>query len=400
MNEPHAPIYFYGQYHLFYQHNPIGPYWGNIHWGHAVSDDMVRWRDLPIALKPGQSDADPDGCWSGSAVIDDEGIPVLFYTAGNLSQSPSQLIASAKSTFQEDRDNDLIAWKKRDEPVVVQQEGQVWFGNFRDPFLWREEEIWYMLVGTGFLGVGGTAMLYTSNDLENWTYRNYFYVGNYAKYPKSGRMWELPVFLKLGQSRLGEDRYIFIVNPWFGEPSEHYNKFMYYWIGTFEKESYRFIPEEEAPQTFVFGEHFTGPSGFIEQRGRAIIFSLIQDFRTDKQQYKAGWAHCAGLPIELKWGADNQLTVAPIEELKALRKSKLLSLSDKTMEKANEALSIIQGDVLEILLELRPQSAEKYGIKLRCTADGAEETLIYYDRNMHEFNVDKTKSNLDLDVRI
>ncbi len=399
MNEPHAPLYFKGQYHLFYQHNPIGPYWGNIHWGHAVSKDLVQWRDLPVALSPGKSDRDPDGCWSGSAVIDDDGIPMLFYTAGDHSQSPDQIIASARSMFQEDGDNDLTAWKKTVEPVVVQQEGQGWFGNFRDPFLWRDQETWYMLVGTGILGEGGTAMLYTSEDLRSWTYRSYLYTGDYAKFPKSGRMWELPVFLKIGQSDQGIDKYILIVNPWFGEPSEYYNKFMYYWIGTFDKEIYRFIPDDETPQTFVFGEHYTGPSGFFDEQGRAIIFSLIQDFRTDNQQYHAGWAHNAGLPIELKLDSDNKLSVAPIEELKALRKSKLVSLSDMTMEEANVPLRLIKENMLEIIVELQPESAEKYGIKLRCTPDGAEETLIYYDRIIHEFNVDKTKSSLDPEVR-
>lgn len=400
MNEPHAPFFFNGQYHLFYQHNPHGPYWGNIHWGHAVSRDMVQWRDLPMALSPGKYDVDPDGCWSGSAIMDDEGLPMLFYTAGDHSRSPDQLIASARSAFRVDQDNDLKAWIKSADPVVVQREGQGWFGNFRDPFLWKEEDTWYMLVGTGILGKGGAAILYTSKDLQDWTCRDYFYVGNYSKYPKTGRMWELPVFLKIGSSGdVSKDKYIFIVNPWFGEPSEYYNKFMFYWLGTFDKESCRFIPDDEIPQTFVFGEHFTGPSGIIDPKGRAVIFSLLQDFRTDKQQYHAGWAHCAGLPIELKLGADNLLTVAPIEELQALRKSKLVSLSDMTKEETNSQLEFIHEAMLEIILELQPSSAGQYGIKLRRTPDGAEETLIYYDRNKREFNVDKTKSSLDPDAR-
>lgn len=395
MNEPHAPLYFNGQYHLFYQHNPIGPYWGNIHWGHAVSEDLVYWRDLPAALTPCKQDVDPDGCWSGSAGIDNEGVPILFYTAGDHSQSPGQLIASARSTFKEDGDNDLINWIKTDTPVVVQQEGQGWFGNFRDPFLWKEEETWYMLVGTGILGVGGTAILYISENLVDWTNHGYFYVGDYAKYPKTGRMWELPVFLKLRSSGDGPDKYILIINPWFGEPSEYYNKFMYYWIGTFDKETCRFIPDDETPQTFVFGEQFTGPSGFIDHRGRAVLFSLIQDFRTDCQQYEAGWAHSAGLPIELKLDQDNRLAVSPIEELAALRRKKLVDLRELTMKEANAELQSVKGEMLEIILEIRPESAEKYGIKLRCTPDGTEETLIYYDRAKCEFSVDRTKSSLD-----
>ncbi|MFE5334257.1 LamG-like jellyroll fold domain-containing protein, partial [Embleya sp. NPDC056575] len=83
MNEPHAPVYFKGKYHIFYQHDPFGPYWGQIHWGHAVSTDMVHWRDLPIALAPAADSIGPDGCWSGSAHVDGDRGPVLFFTGGD-----------------------------------------------------------------------------------------------------------------------------------------------------------------------------------------------------------------------------------------------------------------------------------------------------------------------------
>lgn len=81
MNEAHAPIYYNGQYHLFYQHNPQGPYWHQIHWGHWVSDDMVHWENVRPALAPEAGILDPDGAWSGSAAYDRNGNPVLFYTA-------------------------------------------------------------------------------------------------------------------------------------------------------------------------------------------------------------------------------------------------------------------------------------------------------------------------------
>ena len=64
MNEPHAPLYWNGRYHIFYQFNPHGPYWGNIHWGHAVSEDLVHWTHLPIALAP-EPGSDSVGAWSG-----------------------------------------------------------------------------------------------------------------------------------------------------------------------------------------------------------------------------------------------------------------------------------------------------------------------------------------------
>ena len=71
MNDPNGPIYWNGQYHMFYQYNPDGAYWGNMHWGHAVSPDMVHWRHLPVALAPTPGSPDADGCFTGTAVIQD-----------------------------------------------------------------------------------------------------------------------------------------------------------------------------------------------------------------------------------------------------------------------------------------------------------------------------------------
>jgi beta-fructofuranosidase len=83
MNDPNGLIQWRGRYHLFYQYNPNGPFHGTIHWGHAVSDDLVRWRDLPIALAPTPhpegTRPDRDGVYSGCAV-DNDGVPTLVYT--------------------------------------------------------------------------------------------------------------------------------------------------------------------------------------------------------------------------------------------------------------------------------------------------------------------------------
>ena len=79
LNDPNGLIQWNGEYHMFYQYNPNGPFHGTIHWGHAVSADLVHWRHLPIALAPEAGTADEDGCWSGCAV-DDSGVPTLIYS--------------------------------------------------------------------------------------------------------------------------------------------------------------------------------------------------------------------------------------------------------------------------------------------------------------------------------
>src|SRR3569623_1783532 len=79
MNDPNGPIWWKGQYHLFYQLNPHAAVWGDMHWGHAVSPDMIHWRHQPIALAPPPGGADSEGCYSGSAVVFD-GKPIFIYT--------------------------------------------------------------------------------------------------------------------------------------------------------------------------------------------------------------------------------------------------------------------------------------------------------------------------------
>src|ERR1700752_2838788 len=86
MNDPNGPIYWKGHYHMFFQYNPNAAVWGDMHWAHAVSDDMIHWRHLPVALAPTPDGDDADGCFTGSAV-DDRGTATILYT-GVKSVSP------------------------------------------------------------------------------------------------------------------------------------------------------------------------------------------------------------------------------------------------------------------------------------------------------------------------
>ncbi len=83
MNEPHATVYYNGTYHLFFQQNIVGTYWRNICWGHLVSPDLVRWKPVREAITATENSVVPDGVWSGNAAYDVNGVPLLFFTAGN-----------------------------------------------------------------------------------------------------------------------------------------------------------------------------------------------------------------------------------------------------------------------------------------------------------------------------
>jgi len=394
MNEPHAPIFFNGQYHLFYQHNPQGPYWHQIHWGHWVSDDLVHWRDLPIALAPEKDAVDPDGVWSGSAAYDENGIPALFFTAGDDSAKPNQRVGLARSTYLEDGDNDLVCWVKHPEPIIVQPQGEgLVTGDFRDPFVWKEGDTWYLLIGSGTESSGGTALAYTSKNMIDWEYRGPFYMSDIQEYPYLGPVWELPVLLPLGTDREGKVKHIFLISP--VGPGADVEVF--YWIGTFDKEQFRFIPDSKEPQLIDVGDfHFTGPSGMVDPKtGRKLIFTIAQGERTPHLDYSSGWAHNGGLPVSVYLREDGRLGVEPIEELHSLRGEKLASFREKPLEEANELLANVRGDMLEIQVELEAKDAEQIGIKVRRSPNGEEETLIYYDIAEEALRVNRMKTTLD-----
>ncbi|MCR6107503.1 GH32 C-terminal domain-containing protein [Salipaludibacillus agaradhaerens] len=394
MNEPHAPLYYKGRYHLFYQHNPQGPYWGNIHWGHWISEDLIHWRDMSVALSPEKDHVDPDGTWSGCAHYDEEGVPVLFFTAGDNRCLPNQRIGLARSTVKQDGDIELKKWIKHSEPVLIQPEGfDLDDDGFRDPFVWKEGAIWYQLVGSGINGRGGTALLFESDDLYKWTFKGPLYVTDPAKYPFLGRVWELPILLPLGMDNSGKEKHIFIISPIGDEADVE----VFYWIGTWDRENGRFLPEEEEPQLFDLGDfHFTGPSAMIDPKtGRLILFTIAQGERSIEYEYASGWAHNGGLPVELYLAGDARLKFRPIIEVETLRKKKLLDVSQKTVADVNQALKEISGDMLEIQVTFQAREGGCCGLYVRQSDDRKEETLLYYDFSTQVFSADRSKTTLD-----
>ena len=401
MNEPHAPLYYNGRYHLFYQYNPRGPFWNHIYWGHWVSDDLAHWRDAPPALEP-EAGLDPDGVWSGSACLDADGKPVLFYTAGDFSAFPTQSVALARSV--DPADGELTQWTKHPKPVVEQRPGQGLFGEFRDPFVWEEGGVWYMLVGagTGEPDGGGTAFVYTSaGDFSEWTYRGPLFVSDYKKYPYLGVMWELPVLLPLPKLEDGRHvpsgKHVLLICPWGEGAKVEVN----YWIGEWNRDVCRFVPDHDEPGLMDVGDfHFTGPSGMIDQAtGRALLFTIAQGERTPEIDYDCGWSHGAGLPVSLTLRPDGRLGFEPIEELRLLRGRKLLEARG-ALEPMNERLERVQGDALEIRCTFESVRAMRYGLAVRRSPGGEEETLLAYDASTERLEVDRTRSTLDASERI
>ena len=394
MNEPHAPLYYDGRYHLFYQHNPSGPYWGNIHWGHWVSDDLVHWEPLPPALAPEADAVDPDGCWSGNATTGPDGTPTLFYTAGDTTRTPDQAVATA--TPADPEDGNLVEWNK--EGLVLEHPGDadLTAGDFRDPFVWREDDTWYCLVGAGVEDEGGTALVYESADFQTWERRGHLHRADHSQYPFLGPVWELPVLLPVG-THADREKHVFLVSP--VGPGADVEVF--YWIGEWDPETCSFVPDHDDPRRIDYGDsHFTGPSGFDDpERDRPVLFTITQDDRRPREQYQAGWAHSGGLPVSLSLHPDGRLRVEAISELTALREQQLVDISTRQVSEANRKLNTIASHTVECLLELSTAGADRYGLALKEDASLDERTLVYYDERDGDITLHREQGSQSVDFR-
>ena len=418
MNEPHAPVYYNGMYHLFYQQNMSGSYWKNICWGHLVSTDMVNWKPVKEAITPTEDTVVPDGVWSGGATTDVNGVPLLFFTAGNDAYSQVEGLISNQNigvAYPADlSDSELTEWVICDELAIAQKAGEGRRGEFRDPHIWKEGDTWCMTICTGSTenSSSGSAILYTTDVLElqadgtvkqNWVYRGPIY--EMENQPITyGRTWELPVVLPLSNEEGTISKYIFIFSP---APADIADNKIFYFLGDFDVDTGKFTPDERfngVPDILDYGANvFTGPSGLIDPvSGDAIIFSIMQDQRGAGEQGASCWAHTVGLARKL-WLTDDgtDVKMAPVEALTTLEEEVLIDATDLTLEQANEKLSQVSGDMLHIRLTVDISQASEFGINLKqggkwdCTTytyDAASETIFGSTENRGEGCKTKTVS--------
>lgn len=380
MNDPNGLIQWRGRYHLFYQHHPDGPLWDDMHWGHAVSDDLVRWRHLPIALAPTPGGPDEDGVFSGCAV-DHDGVPTLVYSGV---RGKEQLVCLA--TAADPDDPDLVEWRKDPgNPVIpVAPPGSDWVA-YRDPCVWREGDAWYMVHGAGIVDVGGAALLYRSADLRDWDYLGPIRVGEIARREPiwTGSMWECPQFFPLG------DKHVLLISVWYRNPPEPSTLYIAALIGTFDGQ--RFTPERE--EVFDAGAGYA-PQTMRDERGRRLCWSWIRETRSREAITAAGWAGAMSLPYVFSPRPDGLLGVAPAPELAALRGAHT-RLGETTLAEGARPLADVSGDCLELALELDPGDAATVGLIVRRSPDGAEATRIAYTPASGRLAIERERSSLD-----
>lgn len=366
MNDPNGLIQWQGQYHLFYQHNPEAAYWGNMHWGHAVSDDLVRWTHLPIALAPTPGGADKDGCFSGCAV-DWDGVPTLVYTGV---QPEVQCLAVSH--------DGLLTWQKHPRsPVIGGPPEGLDVTGFRDPYVWREADgLWRLALGSGIRGQGGAVLLYRSSNLLDWDYLPPLCVGDIAR---NGYNWECPNFFPLG------DRHVLIVSP------ELLGKAIYM-AGDYGGLS--FTPRVEGDVDG--GGSLYAPQVMRNAQGRRLLWGWLREGRSREAQIAAGWSGAMSLPRELALLPDGRLGSRPAPELRALRQEHI-RLASLDIGSDIVPLPGVQGDALEIVLRLNLGEAEGIDLLVRRSPDSQEQTCFRYDRATGHLECDRAQASLSPD---
>jgi len=394
--DPNGAFYANGRYHLMYLYNQTDL--GYV-WGHASSKDLLHWRHHPSAIGPGEGDA---GCFSGGAFVDKDGRVILSYWG----LWDAQGICLAFSD-----DEHFDRWTKSPaNPVIKSTEsgiheiadknGETLLVGAADPSqVWEKDGRYYILTGNllvlNKLGRGGDAppeeqgdrlYLFVSDDLQKWEYVHSFYERRDGWTDRSEDNM-CPSFLPLpcspdGGPPSGKHLLLFI----------SHNKGCQYYVGRYEGD--KFLPENHGRMTWIDNAYFA-PEALVDDKGRQIMWSWVFDDRPDDVRTASGWTGTYGLPRTLWVGEDGTLRMRPVEELKALRQE----------EKAEHALTVKAGEelmlegfgkeLLELEITMVPGGASRCGVKVCCSPDAREETVLFYDAEDGMLKCDTTRCSVE-----
>lgn len=303
MNDPNGFSWFKGYYHMFYQYYPYAAEWGPMHWGHARSKDLVHWETLPVALTPDELD---DGCFSGSAVVYEDKL-WLIYTGHHLTDPEDS------EAFYEDQN---LAWSE-DGIHFVKYEGnpvlQVPTDNtkhFRDPKVWQDKGVFYMVLGSQGKDGLGRALLYQSKDLRQW--EEVRVLAKAADAESEGYMWECPDFFPL----MGQD--VLLMSPQGLEPQgdrfRNLNQTGYLLGHATDRKEFTRGQFEEIDH----GHDFYATQTMLTPDGRRVMVAWMNAWDSPMQEKADGWAGALTIPREL-YLRDERIYQRPIQEMRLLR---------------------------------------------------------------------------------
>lgn len=376
MNDPNGLCEWQGRYHLFYQFYPPGR--DHVHWGHAVSEDLVRWRDLPLALYP---DKERD-CYSGQTLVEPHRVIAIYHgtESGNS-------IATASDPL-------LLNWRKHPGnpviPMVPVDENGLPYRVF-DPCIWKEADGYYALSGT-YQGPRVTVNcrnvdhLFRSKDLARWEHLGPLILDGYFTEP--GEDGAVPNFWPIGN---GKHMLLFFSHKRAGQ----------YYVGDYDAASHRFAPNYHGRMNYgpIAVGSLHAPSATVDAKGRFLAVFNVQEGKKAK-----GWEGVVTLPRHLSLNADNSLRIEPVQEVASLRAHHRQVGGTDIPANGEVALPGIRGKAMEIKAVLRPQGAREVGLSVLRSPDGAEQTRISFysgdSRQLHtsSLEVDVSAASLHSDV--
>ncbi|KAL6652853.1 hypothetical protein ACP70R_011778 [Stipagrostis hirtigluma subsp. patula] len=322
INDPNAPMYYKGWYHLFFQYNPKGAVWGNIVWAHSVSRDLINWMALEPALEP-SIPSDKYGCWSGSATMLPDGTPMIMYTGVN---RPDVNYQVQNVAYPKNKSDPLLReWVKPGHNPIIVPEGGINATQFRDPTTaWRAADgHWRLLIGSLARGARGAAYVYRSRDFRRWAR-----VRRPLHSAATG-MWECPDFYPVHRDgrRAGVEasmvsgtkkvKYVL-------KNSLDLRRYDYYTVGAYDRRAERYVPDDPAGDErhlrYDYGNFYASKTFYDPAKRRRILWGWANESDTAADDVAKGWAGIQAIPRTV-WldPSGKQLLQWPIEEVEALR---------------------------------------------------------------------------------
>ena len=380
MNDPNGMVYKDGEYHLYFQYNPYGSKWGNMHWGHAVSKDLVHWEHLDPAIA-----RDPVGhIFSGSSVIDKKNTAgfgknaiIAIYTNNSVNHDEVQCIAYSN-------DNGRTFTKYEGNPVLTPFDG---LKDFRDPkvFWYEKGKCWYMIVSAD-----KEMRLYKSKNLKKWNYVSAFGKG----IGQQPCQYECPDFFQLpvnGDKKKMKWVMTMNINPgcWFGGSATEY------FVGDFDGKKFT-CPDANEVKWLDWGKDHYATVTFSNTGDRVLGITWMSNWQyanlTPFKQNRGA----NGLPRELKLYEKNgkyyvSENVAP--EVYALRKE-TKDLADASVADAKDLKGVAanMNGAFEIEADVTPDANGIAGIEI--SNNKRERTMIYFDMKQGKVVMDRTESGL------
>ncbi len=391
MNDPNGMVFYDGEYHLFYQHYPDSNVWGPMHWGHAVSEDLVHWEHLPIALYP-----DSLGyIFSGSAVVDDNNLSGL----GAEGNPPMVAIFTYHNPLGEDEDrNDYQVqglvysndrgrtWTKYEDNPVIENPG---IKDFRDPkVFWHDpDQKWVMI-----LAVDDRVHFYESSNLTDWNYMSEFGENSGSH----GGVWECPDLFTLTTDS-GEERWVLLlsINP--GGPNG--GSATQYFVGDFDGKTFTNDNSEDMSLWLDFGkDNYAGVtwSDIPEADGRRIFLGWMSNWQYGQEVPTYAWRSAMTIPRTLhlvETEAGLRVASLPVDELEVLRKNSV-ALEAITLEGSQDISSKLSQPTstleLKVDFNLSEATASEVGVKLFNSLN--EEIIIGYNLADQEYFVNRSNA--------